>query len=88
MSIDIDHAVYCNGDCSPDSDGRCRIVANHGDEESREDSNSFTVATTYVPDTAVYVHVEADLYELEHVDALIARLLEARDRIAKQEPHL
>lgn len=84
MTATTVHAVYCDG-CTPDEDGNCRVVTGYGDEESRRDAGEYTVTTTYVPDTAVYVRVDAVLYEVEHVDALIARLLEERDRIAKQE---
>jgi hypothetical protein len=79
------HAVYCESTCTPDEYGRCQTTTVWGDENSTDDAGTFTTVETYVPDTAVYVNVTADLYEVSHVDALIAHLLEVRNHIEKQE---
>lgn len=78
-----EHAAWCGGNCTKNKDGECTLRRRYG--SPAQGSGFYEVNAQCVMDAATYITGEFDVHNSHQLTALIATLIEMRERLEKEE---
>lgn len=78
-----EHAAWCDGNCTKNADGECTLRRRYG--RPSQGSGFYEVKAQCVMDAATYITGEFDVHDTVQLTALIATLMQMRERLAKEE---